>query len=285
MIDKINAAIQELEKKFDDLVLQAQEDMTTNHVDVRHLRHSITRLPCQLKSEHKEFIKEVKDDLKKAESVDDVFLIADEYWDFLNYTLLQHIIDRHASAEVNTEMRRFAQEILAFRKETSLYGFSKANKRKPKKANDEFKKLVSEHKIDWSTATLEDVEQFRNDICSELSLFSFSLQLAAVTTGSVVLTWLVPQSLVAHIQKAITLSSQTMRKHHVTQLTVDGFITYCSTAGNGMCSPTVTFSLQGSLTAIMHIYILKLHSCSNCTILRSGAFAWPIRFKASTTFS
>ena len=253
---KINATIQELEKKFDDLVLRAQEDMTTNHVDVRHLRHSITRLPCQLKDEHKEFLQEVKDDLKKAESVDDVFLIADEYWDFLNYSLLQHIIDRHASAEVNKEMKRFAQEILAFRKETSLHGFSKANSslRKPKKANDEFKKLVSKHNIDWSTATLEDVERFRNDICSELSLFSFSLQLAAVTVGSVVITWLVPQSLVAYIQKSITLSCQTMKKHHVTELTVDGFITYYSTAGNVICNPTVNFSLQGSQRAIMQIF-------------------------------
>ena len=235
MIGMINAAIKNLEEKFDDLVLHAQDDMITNHVDLRHLRHSIIRLPCQLKSEHKKFIKEVKDDLMKAESVDCIFLIADDYWDFLNYSLLQHIIERHASAEVKKEIEEYAQEILAFRKETSLRSFSKANKRKPKKANDEFKKLVSEHNIDWSTATLEDVEQFRNDICSELSLFCFSLQLAAVTTGSVVLTWLVPQSLVAHIQKAITLSSRTMKKHHVTQLTVDGFITYYSTAGNGMC--------------------------------------------------
>ena len=232
----INATIQQLEDKFDDLVLHAQEDMTTNHVDVRHLRHTITRLPCQLKSEHSKFIQKVKDDLRRVESVEDVFLIANEYWDFLNYSLLQHIVNRHASAEVKKEMKEFAQKILAFRKETSLRGFSKANKRKPKKANDEFRKLVSEHNIDWFTATLEDVEQFRNDICSELSLFNFSLQLAAITTGSVVIIWLVPQSLVAHIQKAITLSSQSMRKHHVTQLTVDGFITYDGTAGNYTCT-------------------------------------------------
>ena len=245
MIGRINAAIKKLEEKFDDLVLHAQDDLSTNHVDLRYLRHSIIRLPCQLKSEHKEFINKVKEDLMKAESVDRIFLIADDYWDFLNYSLLQHIIERHASAEVKKEIEEYAQEILVFRRETSLRGFSKANKRKPKpkKVDNEFRQLVSEHDIDWSTATLEDVEKFRNDICSELSLFPFSLQLAAITTGSVVIIWLVPKSLVAHIQKSITLSSQTMRKHHVTQLTVDGFITYYSTAGNGMCNPTVTFSL------------------------------------------
>ena len=219
--------------------------MTTNHVDVRHLRHSVKCLPSHLKSEHEHFTKEKEDALRKAKSVDDVFFTADGYWDFLNYSLLQHIIDRHASDEIKKEMERYAEKIVSFRKKTSLRGFSKAYKRKPKKADEKFKKLVSEHNFDLSTATLEDVEQFRNDICSELSLFTFSLQLAALTTGSLVITWLVPQSLVAHIQKAITLSSQTMRKHHVSQLTVDGFITYDGNAGSCMCSPTATiFSIQ-----------------------------------------
>ena len=247
MISMVNAKIKELERKFDDLVLHAQDDMTNNHVDVRHLRHSVKCLPSHLKSEHEHFTERKEDALRKAKSVDDVFFTADGYWDFLNYSLLQHIIDRHASDEIKKEMEMYVQEIVSFRKKTSLRGFSKAYRRKPKKADEKFKKLVSEHNFDLSTATLEDVEQFRNDICSELSLFPFSLQLAALTTGSVVITWLVPQSLVAHIQKAITLSSRTMKKHHVTQLTVDGYIIYDGNAGSCMCNPTVTFLYKDRL--------------------------------------
>ena len=231
MIEMTKAAIKQLEEKFDDLVLCTRKYMITIHVDVQDLLHSITRLPGDLKSEHELFIEKKEEKLSKAKRVEDVFLTANRYWDFLNYSLLQHVIDRHASDEIKKEMEGYAQEIAQFRKKTCLRVFSKVYKRKPKKADDQFKKLVSEHNIDWSTATLEDVEQFRNDICSELSLTAFSLQLAAVTTGSVVLTWLVPQSLVAHIQKTIALSSQAMRKHHVTQLTVDGFITYYNHAG------------------------------------------------------
>ena len=236
LIEIARTAIRLLEETFDDLVLCTRKYMTTTHVDVQDLLHSITRLPGDLKSEHELFIEKKEEKLSRAKRVEDVFLTANRYWDFLNYSLLQHIIDRHASDEIKQEMKGYAGEIAQFRKKTCLRMFSKVYKRKPKKADDQFKKLVSEHKIDWSTATLEDVEQFRNDICSELSLSAFSLQLAAVTTGSVVLTWLVPQSLVAHIQKAITLSSQTMRKHHVVQVVVDGFITYDSHTGNCMNS-------------------------------------------------
>ena len=231
MIEMTKATINVLEKTFDDLVSHARKCMVTTHVDVQDLLQSITRLPGDLKSEHKLFTKKKGKKLIKAKKVEEVFLIANEYWDFLNYSLLYHIIDRHASDEMKVEMKGYADKIAQFRKTTCLRVFSKVYKRKPKTTDDQFKKLVSEHKIDWSTATLEHVEQFRNDICSELSLSAFSLQLAAITTGSVVLTWLVPQSLVAHIQKAITLSSQTMRKHHVSQLTVDGFIPYDGHAG------------------------------------------------------
>ena len=250
LIEMTKAAIKLLEEMFDDLVLGTRKYMTTTHVDVQDLLHSITRLPGDLKSEHELFIEKKEKKLSRAKKIEDVFLTANRYWDFLNYSLLQHIIDRHASDEIKKEMKGYADEIAQFRKKTCLRVFSKVYKRKPKKADNHFKKLVSEHKFDWSTATLEDVEQFRNDICSELSLSAFSLQLAAVTTGSVVLTWLVPQPLVAHIQKAITLSSQTMKKHHISQLTVDGFITYESHAGNYMSTSQLVCGYPSFSTGI-----------------------------------
>ena len=206
--------------------------MIRNKIEVLHLRHSIIRLPGDLKKEHRLFVSKVKTELKKAESVEDIFFAVDDYWDFLNYSLLEHIIDRHASDNIKTEMAEYAAQISAFRKKTRLDKFSKIYKRKEKKVDETFRTLVTEHDIRLSTTTLEKVEEIRHDVCSELSLEEFSLQLAAVAPGSLVITWLVPQSLVAYIQKSVKLSSQVMRKHHVSQLTIDGFIVYDSTIGN-----------------------------------------------------
>ena len=222
----------QLESKFTDLVVAAQKDMTKNNVDIERLCHSILLLPHDLKDEHKRVIKEIKAELKCAKSVKDVFYAMDDYWDFLNYSLLQHIIKECASEEMKKEMYEFAQEVITFRKVTRLHIFSKLFKRKPKKANEKFRKLVTEHDIDLKTATLERVEEIRQDICSELSLPDFSLEIAAVESGSLVITWLVPQSLVAYIQGAIKLSSPSMRNHHVSKLTIDGFIAYDSAIGN-----------------------------------------------------
>ena len=129
-------------------------------------------------------------------------------------------------------MAEYTAQVSAFRRKTRLDKFSKIYKRKERKVDETFRTLVTEHDIHLSTTSLEKVEEIRHDICSELSLEEFSLQLAAVAPGSLVITWLVPQSLVAYLQKSIKLSSPAMRKHHVSQLTIDGFIVYDSTIGN-----------------------------------------------------
>lgn len=245
MIEDTKKAINQLEKDFDALVLHAQDDMISNKVDVRHLRHSITRLPGDLKDEHEQFVKEEREEIKKAENVEDVFFTAEGYWDFLNYSLLQHLIDRHASDKIKEEMEQHVQRIQVFRRETYLSTFSKAYKRKPKKVDHKFREMVSEHNIDWSKATLEDVERFRNCICSEVSLRKFCLQLAAVTLGSVVITWLVSESLVAHIEKSIRLNSHCLRVCHVSHITIDGRIIYDGSAGKLIV--TTSYTQQVSL--------------------------------------
>ena len=223
--------VKQLERKFDDIILHAQDDMIRNKIEVLHLRHSIVRLPGYLKREHRLFVSKVKTELKKAESIEDIFFAVEDYWDFLNYSLLEHIIDRHASDNIKMEMAKYAAQISVFRRKTRLDKFSKIYKRKQKKVDEMFRTLVIKHEIQLSTTTLQEVEEIRHDICSELSLEEFSLQLAAVAPGSLVITWLVPQSLVAYIQKSIILISSAMRKHHVSQLTIDGFIVYDSTIG------------------------------------------------------
>ena len=90
---------------------------------------------------------------------------------------------------------------------------------------------ISKHDIDWGTATLEDVEQYRIDHCRELSLYKCFLDFKVVARGCVEIIWQVPRSLVAYIQKSIKPNSPSMMKHRVSTLTIDGFIAYDSITG------------------------------------------------------
>ena len=235
MVKKVKANIMELEEKFDALVVRAEKHLCDTMVGLRELRQAITRLPTYLieYKKTKKFVKQNKKEFLKAKNIEEVFITANDYWDFLNYSLLQHIINRFGSNDMRKEMETFATEILVFRKKTRIKPFSKVYKIRCDFKNDKRKKIVSELKeIDFSTATLEDVEKYRSDLCSELSLPEFSLQLAEIQDGSMMLTWLVSKSLVAHVQKTIKPSSPTMKKHNVSLFIVDGFVAYYSSAGN-----------------------------------------------------
>ena len=102
---------------------------------------------------------------------------------------------------------------------------------KPERDDGKLSRMITKHEMDWATATLDDVEKFRMDICRELSLYDFSLKLVAVAHGCVQITWQVPSSLAMYIQKSVKPNSPTMMKYHVTTLTIDGFIAFESTSG------------------------------------------------------
>ena len=154
-------------------------------------------LPPALEKEHKVFIQKAKPDIKEAETVDDVFYVVGRCV-YLNYSLLKHLIDLYGSDEMKDKMANYVIQIKAFRRETRLQVFSEVCEDKPENDDGNFSLLVSKHDMDWATATLEDVENFRLTVCRELSLYSFSLNLSVVAQGCVEVTWQVPHSLVTY---------------------------------------------------------------------------------------
>ena len=220
----------DLHEEYNDLHICAAEEMS-NNVKIKKLRFSILILPPDLKKKHKKFVMEAKQDIKKAESADDIMYVVAEHFNYLQYSLLHYIIGQYGSDKLKQRMQDYIKSIESFRKETRLKIFSEACDDEPDEINEKFVTMVSKHEMDWSTATLEDVEKFRSKICRELSLYDFSLTLLKVARGCVEVTWRIPCCLVTYIQNSIMSSSQSLMEHHVTTLTIDGFIAYDSLFG------------------------------------------------------
>ena len=224
------AKVLQLHKCYVNIASCAEQYIMSINISVHELCRSLLWLPPALTKEHKALIQKAKADIKVAESVDEVFDVVGRC-DFLNYSLLKYIIDMYGSDKIKDEMANYAMQIKAFRRETRLQVFSEACEDKPEKDDGKVSLLVAKHDMDWATVTLEDVENFRLDVCREVPLYSFSLNLSEVARGCVEVTWQVPHSLVTYIQALIKPSSPSMMKHHVSTLTIDGFIAYYSTTG------------------------------------------------------
>ena len=229
-ITETRLKIDQFQKEYIDISVCAAEEFS-NSVAVKKLRYSLLCLPSNLKKEHRKFVTKVKAEIKQAESAEDIIDVIGEHYDYLHFSLLKYVIDLYGSSDLKSIIAGYAEKMKAFRKETRLEVFSQVFDDEPEVMNGRFTTMVSKHQLDWKTATLEDVEKFRVQVCRELSLYDFSLNLLKVARGCVEVTWRVPRSLVTYIQNSIKPNSQSMMEHHVTTLTIDGFIVYDSSFG------------------------------------------------------
>ena len=219
-----------MQKEYTETFTCAAEEMNAN-VNFKKLRYSLFCLPPNLKKEHNSFINKAMREIKEAESSDDLMFVLGKHHHYLHYSLLKYIINMHSSEVLKRKMADYVKKMEAFRKETRLEVFSKVCDDEPEEINGRFAKMVTKHQMEWNTTTLEDVEKFRIQVCRELSLYDFSLNLLKVARGCVEVTWQIPCSLVSYIQNSVKPNSQSMANHHVTILTIDGFIAYDSTFG------------------------------------------------------
>ena len=157
--------------------------------------------------------------------------VVGEHYDYLHYSLLDYIIGLYGSDTLKKKMADYVKKIEVFRKETRLVVFSTVCDDEPEFISGKFTTMISKHQMNWETATLEDVEKFRIQVCRELSLYNFSLNLLKVARGCVEVAWRIPCSLVTYIQNSIKPRSQSMADHHVTTLTIDRVVIYDSSFG------------------------------------------------------
>ena len=229
-IEVTRKRIDKLQKEYVAISVCVAEKMSKN-VKVKTLRYTLLCLPPNLKKEYRKFVREAKAEMNEAKSSEEIIDVIGENFDYLNYSLLGYVVNLYGSDGLKKRMAEYVKMMESFRKETRLEVFSEVCNDKPEKINGRFATIVTEHKLDWKTATLEFVEKIRIDVCRDLSLYDFSLKLLKVARGCVEVTWRVPRSLVTFIQNCVKPSSQSMTDHNVTTLTIDGFIAYHSSFG------------------------------------------------------
>lgn len=201
--------------------------MKQKGVSVSQLRTTVTLLPCSKRHEHLRFLKENKSDIARAASIEELFCCLNMYWDYLNFGILKHIIDRHGDEGMKQMIQEFADEVEKFRKATTLEVFWEAVDQAEELPSD-LKKLIIEHKKLSPQSTLEDVENIRKKICREYSLHEFAVMLADIKEGSVVITFLIPPSVAMVLQPLLhrRINTEFFEEHCITSVILDGVLVY-----------------------------------------------------------
>ena len=226
------------ERRFHDLRTSALTEV--KDIPVACFRQTLMTLPNAISKEHETFIMEKYSVFMQAESVEYIFAHLNFYLSFIDFSLLEHIIEHFGSPSLQQKMKRYSRDMKIFRSETSVADIISHLSGRPEPPLH-FARLKMKLNFDPKTCTLEDLEQHRKKLGGEFSLSKFALFLVEIGEGSLVEVYLVPSDIVPALKDLVQKKSLTFFLNlEILKLSVNEECLYpCSTPKRGLASVSV----------------------------------------------
>ena len=226
----MNERVHQFEERFRLLVEDALKELgMSDKIPVQVLKFDVTLLPNDIKRNHATYITQHIKELKEVEDVTEFFLLLNAYWDYFNYTLLEVLVKKHGSAELQLKMKTYVSDVQQFWHETTVDKFltSCGNRRWLQKVPKEFAEIKCLIEKPVTELTLYDVEQYRLQFSQTFQLQEFVLILHKLDRSSLEITWLLDVGLVQQLKRVVWSDLRKFfEKTHVKQVVVDGESVY-----------------------------------------------------------
>jgi len=203
--DSTCSRIEELERWFSCLSSSTLEELTEREVDVVHIRKHVLSLPYKLKREISHIVSEHATNIRKKLNMDKLFVYLDAtIWNFIDYSLLEHIIHLFGSSQLKSEMQSYVTELSTFKRQTTV---SQLITHWPgrKEMPPTYCEMTAKIDLNPEECTIEELDALRVDLCeyflpplSEFALLHYNFE-----QGSVLLKWLIALDIVPALIQAI----------------------------------------------------------------------------------
>ena len=212
----VEAKIKKFQKRFNDLKKATRVCLAERRISVKLIVNSLALMLADENEEHRLFLRDHLTDLYQSPDPSELFgKLSFLHWDYLSYQLLDYLI-KEFELKVDKAMETYKDDLRRFREKTPLALFCQTQKRRRRKPSEEFQEVVAE--FDWPhNATLDDVEQFRQEYSNHYCLRECTMMLAEVCPGSFIVTWFIPQSVVD-----VNLPKHIIAKFCLVSLTIAG---------------------------------------------------------------
>ena len=93
------------------------------NVEPHILLSLVTCLPVSAHPQHRSLIEEKLTNIQPPVTFENIWSILNLYWDYLNYGLLQHVINKCGSKDLKQQMQDYVDELSTFKQTTRLCEF------------------------------------------------------------------------------------------------------------------------------------------------------------------
>ena len=220
---EIESQMELLENEFEALKDDVYESIKDQPVD--RFKAKLTSFKVRDKEYHMDYMKKA---IRKKVTVTDIWVSLNKYFNFLNHTILQHILTKFTDRTLQQRMDRYKDKLHIFFRQTRLCDFLQCwplLEQSP--PTEELRQFVVKSTKNWDTCTLEDLDNMKGRIATMLLLPDFLLILEKASRGCVEVTFSIPLSLVAQLQADIKKTAvKEMADMEIESITVDGVVCY-----------------------------------------------------------
>ena len=194
------------------------------NIEPHILLSRVTCLPVSARTQHRSFIEKKLTNIPPPVTFENIWSILNLYWDFLNYGLLEHVINKCGSEDLKQQMQDYVDQLSAFKKTTRLCDFIESWPcRDDGPPEDRLKKVVVKMRHEWSQCTLQDVESFKRALVHKFFLPEFDILLQKAERGCVCVTWLTSPSIATLLQQNLAnIETEFFKEHGIDAVTIDG---------------------------------------------------------------
>ena len=97
-------------------IMERESESMQSQSFLLNFKVTLTTLPLSKRHQHLHFLKKEKDRIKKAKDIDEIFDILEPYWNYTDYSLLEYLINKFGTRELQQEMERYIAQLEQFEK-------------------------------------------------------------------------------------------------------------------------------------------------------------------------
>ena len=124
------------------------------------------------------------------------------YWDFLNYTLIENLVEKFGDSDLIWRMQDYKKDLKEFRHKTRLCDFTEYHTKYTEQDTEgdlkEFVVKLKKYKDEYS---LEDLEKLKEDITSKFLFPSFLMTIRKFVNNPFIITWSIPTLITTSLQR------------------------------------------------------------------------------------
>ena len=216
-----------MEQQFATLHRELLSDLKANAgISVDDFLQALTLLPLSLRREYEKSIQDKLSTLERIPTISGMFLRLNPLFSFIDYDLLEHLIRKFGSQNLQQGATSYATNIEVFMRQTTV-----AQLMDCWPGLEELPANFSQIRVKFNNNpaqyTLKRLNKFRKKFCSHIRLSHFILLLIRVEPGSFYAIWHIPSVLIPDLMKSANqIGDGFYHYEHVLSLSIDGVLIY-----------------------------------------------------------